>query len=348
MSDSLQALVDRSAILSAEVQQRFGALIAGRDFDVDFSAAPRLRFSGDEPIMFRPHMIGSSVIRRVEKTWHWAWDNLNGFPDPVVALAGTIRAQGDAQAFDALTTAELPIESDSLPATLTLAAKALTGVWAHYPVDAGGGTTVWVLIDDARLDPGEPELKTVVRALASAITTVEVSDHHAALTAYAELRGLRTAPLPDGGIRLLCADGSADVTFDEAGRVAECQAHQPLEGEAADQFAAAGARTGTAEFGALEDSALGVTDTVEATASDRPEAAAPVEAAPVEAAPVPVEPVPAEAAPVEDAPAVEAVEAPAQAAAVAEPAQPDSAAPEVSAEKDEPQKKGFFKRLFGR
>ena len=248
MSDSLQSLIDRSAILSAEVQQRFGTLIAGGDFDIDFSAAPRLRFTGEEPLDVRPHLIGSSVDRRTDRTWHWGWDNLNDFPAPVVELSQRVRTYGTEHGIDELTRPELPVQSDDTPASLTLAAKAITGAWGHYPVPAGGGTTAWVLVDDARLDPGEPQLKPVVRALAAAITGGEVSDHRAALTAYAQLRGLRTAPLPDGGVRLLCADGSADVTFDEADRVASCQAHQPLEGEAAQQYEAAGPLTGTATY----------------------------------------------------------------------------------------------------
>ena len=114
--------------------------------------------------------------------------------------ASTGSAHGVAELIDA----ELPLEPEDLPLALTLASKALTGAWAHYPVAAGGGTTVWVLIDDERLALGEPELKPVVKALASGITGLEVSDHRTALASYAQLRGLRTAPLPDGGVRILC------------------------------------------------------------------------------------------------------------------------------------------------
>src|SRR5690606_41642349 len=70
-------------------------------------------------------------------------------------------------------------------------ARSLRDALPIYPVPAGGGTTAWVLVDDTRLDPGEPQLKPVVRALAAAITGGEVSDHRAALTAYAQLRGDR-------------------------------------------------------------------------------------------------------------------------------------------------------------
>ena len=356
MSDTLQALVDRSAILSAEIQQKFGALIAGSDFDIDFSAAPRLRFTGDAPVDFRPHMIGSSVDRRAEKTWHWGWDNLNEFPAAVIALSQRIQEYGAENSIPELAQPELPVESADAPTALTLAAKAITGAWGHYPVQAGGGTTVWVLVDDARLNPGEPELKPVVKALASAITTTDVSDHRAALSAYAELRGLRTAPLPDGGVRLLCADGSADVTFDDAGRVASCQAHQPLEGEAAKQYEAVGPVVGTATFGTL------VVDEGEepqvASSTSLSDEDAPVEepASQVETVPVSDDSA-ADAVEVDDTPASDpespvVQETPAEQTAPTTSPTPETAEP-VDDQKDEqraeqPEKKGFFKRLFGR
>lgn len=339
MSDSLQSLIDRSAILSAEVQQRFGALIAGGDFDIDFSAAPRLRFTGEEPLDVRPHLIGSSVDRRTDRTWHWGWDNLNDFPAPVVELSQRVRTYGTEHGIEELTRPELPVTTDDAPAALTLAAKAITGAWGHYPVPAGGGTTAWVLVDDARLDPGEPQLKPVVRALAAAITGGEVSDHRAALTAYAQLRGLRTAPLPDGGVRLLCADGSADVTFDESDRVASCQAHQPLEGEAAQQYETAGPLTGTATYGQVP-----VTPVAEPATPEIAEEQAP--------APASTRDDPAEAAPEVTEEAAAAPEA-ASEADVTEPteaAEPTEAptAPQTQDAEPKQEKKGLFKRLFGR
>lgn len=373
MSDSLQSLVDRAAFLSAEVQQRFGAVIAEREFEIDFSSAPTLRFTGDQPIDFRPHMMGTSVSRQAEKTWHWAWDNVNEFPEQVVGLSGRAREHGSAHGIAELIDAELPLEPEDLPLALTLASKAITGAWAHYPVAAGGGTTVWVLIDDERLTLGEPELKPVVRALASGITGLEVSDHRIALAAYAELRGLRTAPLPDGGVRVLCADGSADVTFDEHERIASCQAHQTLEGEAAEQFADIGAVTGTAAFG---QAAAGLPAPVEPTLVEKEPIATATAGEPAAAAPTPAATPTTAERPLAEQPAPTPAErptpapAPAAAAAAEEPTTPDETAapgmpaaaddlaaapaetdPEgASSEEERPQKekKRLLRRLFGR
>jgi len=395
MSDSLQSLVDRAAFLSAEVQQRFGALIAGRDFEVDFSAAPTLRFTGDEPVDFRPHMMGTSVDRQAERTWHWGWDNVNDFPEQVVALSARVRDHGSAHGITQLHEAELPSDPENLPLALTLASKAITGAWAHYPVAAGGSTTVWVLVDDERLALGQPELKPVVRAIASGISGLEVADHRTALASYAELRGLRTAPLVEGGVRILCADGSADVTFDEQERITSCQAHQPLEGEAAEQFARVGAVTGTAVFG---EAAVGLPAPVEPSpaeaapaTSDRADAApveeAPAEAVPAEAAEAPVDAAqedaaqesavrPSEPQSVPDSPAApqpetasadpESAVAGPESAAEPVPAAPEAAAEPAAAgpeaadsadaaepaaaheERPQKEKKGLFRRLFGR
>lgn len=351
MSESLQTLVDRAAFLSAEVQQRFGTLIGGSDFDVDFSAAPRLRFSGENPVTFRPHMIGSSVERRAEKTWHWGWDNLNDFPEPVVALSARVRDHGEAHGVPELMDAELPVDSKDLPLALTLAAKVVTGAWAHYPVAAGGGTTVWVLVDDERLAGGDPELKPVVRAIASGITGLELSDHRAALAAYAELRGLRTVPLPEGGVRILCADGSADVTFDGEERIASCQAHQPLEGDAAEQFAAVGPVAGTAVFSpAFAEAEQPVDQTplaavVEQDAADGDVAALEPDSVPARDADSLIESEPA--APVgADQPADGVEEPPAVEPRTSQEPSPPAEPVEKSTEPEE--KKGFFKRLFGR
>ncbi|GAA2097118.1 DUF6882 domain-containing protein [Brevibacterium salitolerans] len=418
MSDSLQSLVDRAVFFSTEVQHHFGRLIAGAEFDIDFSAAPRLRFtlpapeaggsagtskkpgagkaggagqaagtSGTAPaerqeLELRPHMIGSDVRRPREATWHWGWTNDSGFPDPVVALSHRVREYGTAHGIAELTAEELPLDADALPTRLTLAAKLVTGAWAHYPAQAGGGTTVWVLVDDARLALGEPELKKVVRAIASGITDMEISDHRAALESYFRLRGLRTVALPEDGIRLLCADGSADITFDEQGRIATCQAAQPLAGEAAEQFAEARAPETAAVFGAVE-----VPEEVPgAPAQTAPEAPAapPAEAPAAQPAPAPAAtsvPAAETAPPAADAegavPAEEPVVPAAQAPApedegaqpadaprpvqtpAAEPAQAEPATGPDRADQDESrqddgqqsgrqERKGFFKRLFGR
>ena len=318
MTDTLQDLVNRAVFLSAEMQAVFGRRIAGADWEVDFGAEPpTLRFTGEKPLDVRAHMLGSESQQT--STWHWGWDNINDFPAPVVDLSHAVRKYGAAHELSEFTTEEIDL-ADELALRLTLASKTLTGLWAHYPVDAGGGSVVWLLVEHPELTLGEPAIRDLVRSLAQGLTETEVTDHRAALIAYSQQRGFPLAELEGTGLRLLAADGSADVTFDEQNRITNCALHQPLEGEAAEQFAGAGTTPATTPAAALEEPAPAPAEPV---AEPTPEPAP-------EPSPAP-EPEPAAPAPAAEQPAPEPAPAP---------------APEPE-KKDKPKKMGFFKKLFG-
>ncbi len=329
MTETLQDLVNRAVFLSAEMQAAFGRRIADADWEVDFAAdPPTLRFTGEQPLEVRAHMLGSESQQT--STWHWGWDNINDFPAPVVDLSHAVRRHGAAHELGELTTEEIDL-SEELALRLTLAAKTITGLWAHYPVDAGGGSVVWLLVEHPELTLGQPAIRDLVRSLAQGLTETEVTDHRAALIAYAEQRGFPLAELPAGGLRLLAADGSADVTFDEQNRITNCALHQPLEGEAAEQFAGRSSTPATTPAPAVEGP-------VPAPAPEpAPEAVEP------EPAPAPAEPV------AEPEPAPEPATAPEPAP---EPVAPTPAAEEPAPapepeKKEKPKKKSFFKKLFG-
>lgn len=331
MTDTLQDLVNRAVFLSSEMQAAFGRRIAGADWEVDFGAEPpTLRFTGEQSLDVRAHMLGSESQQT--QTWHWGWDNINDFPAPVVDLSHTVRRHGAAHELTEFTTEEIDL-SDELALRLTLAAKTITGTWAHYPVDAGGGSVVWLLVEHPELTLGEPEIRDLVRSLAQGLTETEVTDHRAALIAYSQQRGFPLAELEGTGLRLLAADGSADVTFDEQNRITNCSLHQPLQGEAAEQFAGHGSTPATTPAPAAEEPAP----------EPVPEAVEP------EPAPAPAEPG-AEPTPApEPEPAPEPAPGPvAPAPAAEEPAPEPVPEPVPQPEKKEkPKKKGFFKKLFG-
>ncbi len=117
-----------------------------------------------------------------------------------------MRKFGAAEDLSEFVTPELDLD-DELALRLTLAAKEATGKWAHYPAAAGAGTTVWSLVDVPELVLPEPTVKASVRALMQGLTQTTVNDHRAALAAYVAKRGIPTAPLAGGGLRLLFADG---------------------------------------------------------------------------------------------------------------------------------------------
>jgi hypothetical protein len=238
MSSTLQDLVNRAVFYSTEVQTHFGGLIADAEWEVDFGSDPHLTFTSDDGVVLRarPHLLGSESSR--DKTWLWGWENVNDFPDAVVGLSHDVRKFGAAEEVPELTTAELDLDEE-LALRLTLAAKVATGKWAHYPAEAGAGTTVWLLVDAAEITLPQPQVKVSVRALMQGLTQTTVSDHRAAIDAYVAERGIPVHELSDGGVRMLFADGSADLSFDDERRISNCDMNTPLEGEAAEQFAAA-------------------------------------------------------------------------------------------------------------
>lgn len=271
MSSTLQDLVNRAVFYSTEVQTHFGGLIADAEWEVDFGSDPHLTFSSDDGIVLRarPHLLGSESSR--DKTWLWGWENVNDFPDAVVGLSHDVRKFDAAEEVPELTTAELNLDEE-LALRLTLAAKVATGKWAHYPAEAGAGTTVWLLVDAAEITLPQPQVKVSVRALMQGLTQTTVSDHRAAIDAYVAERGIPVHELPDGGVRMLFTDGSADLSFDDERRISNCDMNTPLEGEAAEQFAAASpaslAEAAPQEPSARSDSAAA------APTSDQPAATA--------------------------------------------------------------------------
>lgn len=369
MSSTLQDLVNRAVFYSTEVQTHFGALIADAEWEVDFSSDPHLTFTSTEGAVLRtrPHLLGSESGR--EKTWLWGWENVNDFPDAVVGLSHEVRKFGAAEDVSELTTPELSLDEE-LALRLTLASKEATDKWAHYPAAAGAGTTVWLLVDAAEIALPAPQVKVAVRALMQGLTQTTVTDHRAAIEAYVAKRGIPTAELPEGGLRMLFADGSADLSFDDQRRISNCDLNAPLEGEAAEQYAAA-EPTGTPTEAAATSRTTDSTSAPAAKEVAAPPAATPAtptpaqteEAAPTES--VPDEKPAAESAPAAEARDDEAAEPAAEATDAArgqhqpederpladgsvEPAEAETPIEEEPSKEAKPKKKGLFSKLFGR
>lgn len=379
MSTTLQDLVNRAVFYSTEMQTHFGALIADAEWEVDFTSDPHLTFTSAEGTVMRgrPHLLGSES--NGQSTWLWGWENINEFPEPVVGLAHDVRKFGAAEDVTELITEELPLDEE-LALRLTLAAKEVTGKWAHYPAAAGAGTTVWLLVDAPELTLPEPQVKTTVRALMQGLTQTTVTDHRGALEAYVAKRGIPTAELPEHGLRLLFADGSADLSFDEERRISNCEMGAPLEGEAAKQYAqATGSPTPapeTVDTPAAETAAQPATTTprpVSERAATDTGAGASTSSEPT-STPTPAEPTtetprsttptpsPAEAGTGDERDSASArptpetgseqtpVSEPQPAASAADEAQDNDRQPEAAeTEPEEPKKKkGLFSKLFGR
>lgn len=229
MAYELSELVNRAAFMSTEAQIVLEDLVEDLPWQAELgSDNPSLTWGeGDDAIVTRPSLLGTVAVQ--EMTWHWAWDNINGFPAAVVRRAEEVKARADGT--HALTEVELPIEANrNLPLELTLAAKALTGVWTHYAASAGPGTDVWFLLESPKLALGEPSVARIGRVIAQALMSITVSDHRAALLEYAKLRGISHREGEDT-VTLLAADGSATVVF-SAGRIVNIEATSHTEDEA--------------------------------------------------------------------------------------------------------------------
>lgn len=367
MSTTLQDLVNRAVFYSTEVQTHFGGLIADAEWEVDFSSDPHLTFSSAEGVVLRgrPHLLGSESSR--DKTWLWGWENVNDFPDTVIGLSHDVRKFGAAEEVSELTTPELELDEE-LALRLTLAAKEATGKWVHYPAEAGAGTTVWLLVDAAEVVLPEPQVKVSVRALMQGLTQTTVSDHRAAIDWYVSKRGIPVRELPEGGLRMLFADGSADLSFDDERRISNCDMNTPLEGEAAEQYADASAgkelRSEPSAAGSEPEAASApatvrtdeetVQQSAEAAEATADSAESPVSADRGEQMPEPAEASGTIEAPVSGAAADSGVSAPSSAddasdESTAADADSEPAAPvEEETPTEKPKKKGLFSKLFGR
>ena len=229
MAYELSELVNRAAFMSTEAQIVLEDLVEDLPWQAELgSDNPSLTWGeGDDAIVTRPSLLGTVAVQ--DMTWHWAWDNINGFPAAVVRRAEEVKGRADGT--HALTEVELPIEANrNLPLELTLAAKALTGVWTHYAASAGPGTDVWFLLESPKLVLGEPSVVRIGRVIAQALMSITVSDHREALLEYAKLRGISHREGEDT-VTLLAADGSATVMF-SAGRIVNIEATSRTEDEA--------------------------------------------------------------------------------------------------------------------
>lgn len=185
MTTSLQQLIDDSVFISTEHQARLAELSQGVEWDVDFSAAS-FTLQSDPPVTLRPHLLGTDSTSR--GSWIWAWQELGHFPPEVVAASVQARQAGSRSDVEELIADEIPRE-DGLARRLALAAKSVTGIWAHYPAGVGGQVTAWLLLEGPELELPALDVETMMRVIAEALQTGTAEDHCRAVDSYIRLRG---------------------------------------------------------------------------------------------------------------------------------------------------------------
>ncbi|ARK04730.1 MAG: DUF6882 domain-containing protein [Cellulosimicrobium funkei] len=302
---ALQDLVDDAAFLSHEHQLHLTDLHGDDAWAADLTTGVFTFTAPDGgTATCRLQFLGTAAPG--PGTWMWAWQNVNGFPDAVLTAAESTRRTGLREAAEP----ELPL-ADDLAHRLALAAKAVTGSFAHYSAPVGGGTRAWFLLDDADLALPAPSVPRVVRTLSEGLLSVTVVDHRRAVASYASARGLPAVEDGTGAVVLDVPDGTVTVRFDERGRIAG--------------ISASSGRTAAPLAAELE------------AAAAEPEAAASEPAAADPAASAPTAP----ALTVPEPPAEEPA-APEPAAAAPEPAVPEPSTAETTT--PEPRRRSWFRR----
>lgn len=215
----LATLADAGAFVSHEHQAHLADVVRIGAWEVDAAAATFVFAGADgERHRVRAHLVGTSSPE--DGTWLWAWENVNGFPHAFVRQSERVRALGERYGIPEFTTASLPLD-DRLPSLLVDAVKAVTGVTAHYSAPTGnGGTRAWLLLDDPSLALPAPTVARAVGVVTTALADGSAVDHRRALTAWAEQRGVGLEQLDDDLAQLTLSDGSLQVRFDDAGRIA--------------------------------------------------------------------------------------------------------------------------------
>ncbi len=205
---ALQDLVDDAAFLSHEHQLHLTDLHGDDAWAADLTTGVFTFTAPDGgTATCRLQFLGTAAPG--PGTWMWAWQNVNGFPDAVLTAAESTRRTGLREAAEP----ELPL-ADDLAHRLALAAKAVTGSFAHYSAPVGGGTRAWFLLDDADLALPAPSVPRVVRTLSEGLLSVTVVDHRRAVASYASARGLPAVEDGTGAVVLDVPDGTVTVRFD--------------------------------------------------------------------------------------------------------------------------------------
>lgn len=230
--DPVTQLVDHIVILSMETQKAFAEVYGGFDWRVDLTEPAVFWFETEPRTIFQPRFIGSTS--GISNTWLWGWENINGFPDDVVATAISVRDIGAHLEATELTTAKLDLGAaeraaaglssrDNADYDYVLAALALAPIQApvYYRGPTGEGSYAWFLIDnDEAFTLAAPTPLTTVSAIMDAVSSGMVGNGRLAIEKYAERRGGIALAEGDGGVDLVMDAGKVHVDFDDQGRIA--------------------------------------------------------------------------------------------------------------------------------
>ncbi|WP_043346767.1 DUF6882 domain-containing protein [Beutenbergia cavernae] len=174
-------------------------------------------FIGRERLDARLHFVGSAAPG--PNSWLWGWNNVNGFPDAVVARAGQLRDFGQRFGIRELSDGETPLTAD--PKTSATAFGAVASLICGLPfwlLDAGQGTVGALLLESPAFAGGPSSIVRASTVLPEAAELGLISDWSRALRSYATYRGFGIEEAP-ASITLRAGDGHLVGTLDDQGRL---------------------------------------------------------------------------------------------------------------------------------
>ena len=220
----LADVVDDAYLLSIDRVRDVLDVVDGEDspyagnFQVDLNTQS-YTFVGRETLEAKLHFIGSAAPG--PKSWMWGWNNINGFPDAAVASSGRVKEFGARFHLSELTSSEVPLLSEPRVDARVYGAVAglICGGLPNYLVPLGGGSVAAMLLEAPQFAPGKPSIVRATTVIPEAAEDGVISDWRRALSSYAQRRGFRYEPQPDGTVSLGAADGTATLTFDDQNRL---------------------------------------------------------------------------------------------------------------------------------
>lgn len=222
MTKTLQDLIDESIFLSTEYQARLAEISQSSEWTVDFSA-PSFTLQSDSSVTLTPYLLGTESENR--GSWIWSWQELGHFPDAVVSAAIQAREFGVQQGISELTTDELPL-SEGLARRVTLASKAVSGIYAHYPVTAGAGVRAWILVEGDALELEAPTVNRMGRVMAESLKNNTIVNQQRAVDSYARMRGAHIEWDTEATAVITATDGALRLWFDN-GKISGIEVADP-------------------------------------------------------------------------------------------------------------------------
>lgn len=214
----LEQLAEQGAILSYECNVEFNERHQGSaEVSVDLAAQPEpvIVFHGQD-LRYRPQFLGS--FSGIDDTFMWGWNNINGYPEAAVQVAGNLQSFGEQAGVREFVEPTFGVSGDADVYRLLFAAVRVTGTPAFYRMKTQHGF-VYFLLYDYEMQPSR--VVRTERAIMDAISGGWVDDHVSALQSYLEMRPGVQARGTETGLVITCSDGDLEITLDDQRRIAK-------------------------------------------------------------------------------------------------------------------------------